>query len=256
MADVFFTVGVSNPDEVMQTYTKIRIFKAQSMHGTYSEVTDIFTRIPLVHGVTSYTYHDANGEPNEWYRSTFSNPDVAPVVESMPSDARNFGAWGILSDALARRLMSESMNISLGQLYDAIFDASCDTIAVGSTLDGMTHTELSWLCRRATRHALATILNDYVAKPAVSKSTVNVSLQSSASSLMQRIRQMDEEWQTARKNDIQIYEGHIVQLQDSGKVYGEIVGAGYSIDPISGRDYTEYAETRVESVFDAIYRWG
>jgi hypothetical protein len=151
--------------------------------------------------------------------------------------------------------MSESMNISLGQLYDAIFDASCDTIAVGNTLDGMTHVELSWLCRRATRHALATILNDYVAKPAVSKSTVNVSLQSSASSLMQRVRQMDEEWQTARENDLRIFEGQLIQLQDSDKTFGMIVGEGYQIDPLSGRDYTNYADTRVESIFDTIARW-
>lgn len=254
MADTFFVITVDNVDEVMATYDSIRVFKAISRHGTYTEITDENTRIPLVHGVKEYTYHDENGVATDWYRSTYIKLGIS-TVESMPSDPRNFGAWGILADALSRRLMSEGNNVSLGNLYDAIFDASCDTIQIPPTLDHVTHTELSWICRRATRHALATILNDYVAKPAVSKSTVNVSLQSSASSLIQRVRQMDEEWQTARQNDIRIFEGHVVQLQDSDKVYGEIVGQGYSIDPLSGRDYTVYADTRVESIFDAISRW-
>lgn len=252
--DVFFTVSVDNVDEVMGVYDSIRIFKASTRHGTYTEITDESTRIPLVHGVKEYVYHDINGTTTDWYRSTYIKVGTS-IVESMPSDPRNFGAWGILADALSRRLMSEGNNVSLGNLYDAIFDASCDTVQIPATLDNVTHTELSWICRRATRHALATILNDYVAKPAVSKSTVNVSLQSSASSLMQRVRQMDEEWKTARQDDIQIYEGHIIQLQDSSKVYGEIVGSGYSIDPLSGRDYTQYADTRVESIFDEINRW-
>jgi hypothetical protein len=252
--DVFMVIAVDNVDEVMQTYQDIRIFKAQSRHGTYTEITDSNTRIPLVHGIKEYVYHDAAGTPEEWYRSTYIT-DMSPIIESMPSDPRNFGAWGVLADALARRLMSEGNNVSLGNLYDAIFDASCDTIRVPPTLDTVTHIELSWLCRRATRHALATILNDYVAKPAVSKSTVNVSLQSSASSLMQRVRQMDEEWQTARQNDIRIFEGRMIQLQDSDKTFGMIVGEGYQIDPISGRDYTVYADTRVESIFDTIARW-
>jgi hypothetical protein len=66
---------------------------------------------------------------------------------------------------------------------------------------------------------------------------------------------MDEEWQTARQNDIRIFEGRMIQLQDSDKTFGMIVGEGYQIDPISGRDYTVYADTRVESIFDTIARW-
>lgn len=253
MADIFFGVTAPEVDTLMQTYSHIRIFKASMRHGLYMELTSPGSRIVLQHGVTQYTYHDPNGLENEWYRSTFF-AEAGPV-ESMPSDERNFGAWGILADSLSRRLLSEGGNLTLGQLYDAIFDASCDTVPVPDSLVLVDDISLSWLIRRAVRHALALLINDYVAKPSVSKSTVNVSLQSAASSLMQRVRQLDEEWQTARKTDIRIFEGKIVQLSDSSMIHGEIVGSGYQIDPLSGYDRTDYSDSRVESIYDRMARW-
>ena len=251
--DIFFTVYVDNPEEVLQTYTHIRIWKAPFKLGVYTEITDSNSRLVLQPGVKTYTYHDEFGNVTEWYRSTFYEGNGP--TESMPSDTRNFGSWGILADSISRRLMSEGNNLSLGQLYDAVFDGSCDTIRVPDDLGRLSTTELSWLCRRSVRHALATLLNDYVAKPSVSKGTVNVSLSVSASQLMQRIRQLDEEWQSARANDIRIFEGRLVQLQDSDKTFGMIVGQGYEIEPLTGYDYTTYADTRTESVFDQIWRW-
>jgi len=254
MADIFFKVLVDDIDEVMQTYTHIRVFRATSLLGTYTEISTSGTRPVLQAGISEYTYHDDAGSTSYWYRSTFYS-STGPV-ESMPSDARNFGPWGILTDSLQRRLMSEGNNLSLGHLTDAVFDASCETVSVPSDLSQLSDIELSWLIRRATRHALSTLMHDWIAKPGVQKGTVSISMGAPSAQLMQRVRQMDEEWALARQNDLKVFEGHIYQLQDSDKTYSEIVGEGYRVDPVSGYDYTEYYDSRVESIFDYIWRWG
>jgi hypothetical protein len=237
----------------MQTYTQIRVYRATSKYGTYVELTGVGTRPNLQAGISTYTYHDTTGDVTYWYKSTFYNP-TGPV-ESMPSDARNFGTWGILADALARRLMSEGNNLSLGQLYDAIFDASCELIPIPADITTLLDIELSLIVRRSTRHALATLCNDYVAKPNVSKGTVGVSLGSSAQQLMSRIKQLDEEWYQAKQNkEFLIWNGHIQQVQDSDKTYTELVEGGYRIDPLSGYDWTDY-QTAVDDAFDRVWRF-
>jgi len=253
MADIFFTVTLEDPDLVMATYAQIRIYRAISKYGTYTEITDINTRITLQASVKEYTYHDSTGELSYWYKSTFYN-SVGPV-ESIPSDLKNFGSWGILAEGLARKLMSEGNNLSTSQLYDSIFDASCELIPIPADITTMADIELSWIIRRSVRHALATLVNDYVAKPNISKGSVGVSLGSSAQQLMSRIKQLDDEWYTAKQNkEFIIWNGHIQQVQDSDKLYSEMVEGGYRIDPYSGYDKTDY-QTTVDDVFDRAWRW-
>jgi len=251
--DIFFSIFIDDIDTVMQTYNCIRVYKASSKYGTYTELTDAGTRPALVAGVSTYTYHDVSGSASDWYKSTYYN--ATGPVESMPSDARNFGTWGILADALARRLMSEGNNLSLGQLYDSIFDASCELIPIPDDITTMYDIELSWVVRRSVRHALAILMNDYIAKPNVSKGSVGVSLGSSAQQLMSRVKQLDDEWYTAKQNrEFLIWNGHIQQVQDSDKHYTEMVEGGYRIDPYSGYDHTDY-QTAVDDAFDRVWRW-
>ena len=252
--DIFFSVSIDDIDTVMQTYNCIRIYKASSKYGTYTELTNISTRPPLVPGISTYTYHDVSGGASDWYKSTYYN--ASGPVESMPSDARNFGTWGILADALSRRLMSEGNNLSLAQLYDSIFDASCELVPIPAAITDLEDIELSWIVRRSVRHALAILVNDYVAKPNISKGTVGVSLGSSAQSLMNRVKQLDDEWYAVKQNkEIIIWNGHILQVQDSDKGYSEMVEGGYRIDPYSGYDWTDYNDA-VDDAFDRVWRWG
>jgi hypothetical protein len=252
--DIFFSTTIEDPDLVMQTYNQIKIYRAPSKYGTYAELTDAFSRAPLQPGVTMYTYHDVAGELSYWYKSSFYHSST--FTESLPSDPRNFGTWGILADALTRRLMSEGNNLTTGQLYDAIFDASCELIPIPADITTLYDVELSWIVRRSTRHALATLINDYIAKPNVSKGSVSVSLGSSAQQLMSRVKQLDEEWYAAKQNkEILIWNGHIQQVQDSDKHYTEMIEGGYRIDPYSGYDHTQY-QTTIDAVFDRVFRWG
>lgn len=252
--DIFFSTTIDDPDLVMQTYTQIKVYRAVSKYGSYSELTDSGTRMNLQAAVKSYVYHDEDGELSYWYKSSFYNS--VSLVESMPSDARNFGTWGILADTLARRLMSEGNNLSTGQLYDSIFDASCELVPIPADITSMNDIELSWVVRRSVRHALAILCNDYIAKPNVSKGTVGVSLGSSAQQLMSRVKQLDDEWYMAKQNrEFLIWNGRIQQVQDSDKHYTELVEGGYRIDPYSGYDWTDY-QTAVDDAFDRVWRWG
>jgi hypothetical protein len=230
------------------------VYKAPSKYGVYTELTNSGTRPVLTAGIDTYVYHDESGEPTSWYKSTFYHP-TGPV-ESMPSDARNFGTWGVLADALARRLMSEGNNLSLGQLYDSIFDASCELIPIPAEITDLEDIELSWVVRRSVRHALAILMNDYIAKPNVSKGSVGVSLGSSAQQLMSRVKQLDDEWYAVKQNkEILIWNGHIIQVQDSDRTYSEKVEGGYRIDPYSGYDWTDYNDA-VDDAFDRVWRFG
>lgn len=238
----------------MQVYSQIRVWRAVSKYGAYYELTSFGNRPILQAGIDTYVYHDAVGEPTYWYKSTFFN-EIGPV-ESMPSDPRNFGTWGILADALSRRLMSEGNNLSLGQLYDSIFDASCELVPLPAEITDMSDIELSWVVRRAVRHALAILTNEYIAKPNVTKGSVGVSLGSSAQQLMSRVKQLDEEWYQAKQNrEFLIWNGRIQQVQDSDKTYTEMVEGGYRIDPLSGFDHTNYAQA-VDAALDRVWRFG
>ena len=55
--DIFFSTTVEDPDLVMQTYNQIRVYRATTKYGTYTELTDSGTRANLQAGVKIYTYH-------------------------------------------------------------------------------------------------------------------------------------------------------------------------------------------------------
>jgi hypothetical protein len=62
-------------------YTHIRVYSSATATGTFTEITNVGTRIPLQTGILAYTFTDLAS--NRWYKYTFGNS----TTESTQSDA-------------------------------------------------------------------------------------------------------------------------------------------------------------------------
>ena len=73
MALTRITIEVQNPDELMEDYEQIQIFRAETKYGTYAEITTLATRIEIVSGQEFYDYDDNDGSDFYWYKWRFWN---------------------------------------------------------------------------------------------------------------------------------------------------------------------------------------
>lgn len=73
-------IDVNNISEVLLVYNQIKVYRADSIDGTYVEITDANTRITINIGKEQYYYTDLAGTPSNWYKSTYFNSDT--LVES------------------------------------------------------------------------------------------------------------------------------------------------------------------------------
>jgi hypothetical protein len=66
-------VAVGNIADIAGRFDKIRIWRATSVDGTYTELTTAATRITIVPGVSTYTYYDGSGLATYWYKTDYFN---------------------------------------------------------------------------------------------------------------------------------------------------------------------------------------
>lgn len=87
MAVITLKIVVSNLDDVRAVFDRIKVYRSiDGINGTYTEVTDVATRIPLEAGKIVYEYVDANGASTYYYKSSYFNSLSA--LESSKSDAQ------------------------------------------------------------------------------------------------------------------------------------------------------------------------
>jgi len=75
------TVQVADINSVMLVYNRIRIYKSDEREGTYIAIGTIV----LIAGTPNYSYSDADGTPDNWYKSTYYNSSSS--IESEFSNA-------------------------------------------------------------------------------------------------------------------------------------------------------------------------
>ncbi len=66
-------IDVDNISEVLEHYDVIKVYRATSEEGSYSEITDSSTRIELVLHIHQYYYSDDDGTDSHWYKTSYFN---------------------------------------------------------------------------------------------------------------------------------------------------------------------------------------
>jgi hypothetical protein len=87
------TIYIDVPDviDALGIYTQIKVYKSTTtIDGTYVEITDSGTRIPLNNQDTLYTYVDSSGSSTDYYQTALFNP-VGPVESAPMQNAFNTG---------------------------------------------------------------------------------------------------------------------------------------------------------------------
>ena len=82
-------IDVDNLSQVMDYYDQIKIYRATSETGSYSEITDVDTRIVLEAEREQYYYSDDDGDDTSWYKTAWYNS--VTTDESDFSDPRQGG---------------------------------------------------------------------------------------------------------------------------------------------------------------------
>lgn len=79
------SIVVDDISLVLLQYDQIKVFRATSEFGTYTEITGPLTRIPLLAESTVYYYNDSSGTTSHWYKTRYYNSTT--FVESEDSAA-------------------------------------------------------------------------------------------------------------------------------------------------------------------------
>ncbi len=69
-------IDVDNISEVLDFYDVIKVYRATSEGGSYSEITDSDTRIELALHIHQYYYSDDDGTDSHWYKTSYFNSDT------------------------------------------------------------------------------------------------------------------------------------------------------------------------------------
>lgn len=104
------SITVENIPLVLEVYDQLKVYRADSISGTYVEITDVNTRITMYAEYTQYFYDDADGTSDHWYKTSYFNsttfdesPRSDPIeggteVTKLGYSHRNYGAppgeWG------------------------------------------------------------------------------------------------------------------------------------------------------------------
>lgn len=81
------TINVSNISEVIEYFDQIRVYRASSETGVYSEITDASTRLTLDIAKTVYRFVDESGQDTNWYKTRYYNSvtaDESPFSDPIP----------------------------------------------------------------------------------------------------------------------------------------------------------------------------
>ena len=99
------TIPVADLPTVMESYNRIRLYKASSQAGVYS----LLDTIVLVAGTNNYPYQDTAGLSTDWYRYSFFQ--TSDSSESAQSDPQPAGGTAIYDRQALRRMVAHKMSL-------------------------------------------------------------------------------------------------------------------------------------------------
>jgi len=79
------SVDVDNIGQVLLEYDRIRVYRADTESGMYSEVTDENTRLVVIPSKTTYFYDDYTGLSSHWYKTSYYNTATYDESELSPA---------------------------------------------------------------------------------------------------------------------------------------------------------------------------
>lgn len=82
-------IDVNNLSQVLLYYDRVKVYRATSEDGVYSEITNVSTRLTLIHEKVIYFYSDAVGTSVHWYKTSYFNSIT--LDESTKSETRQGG---------------------------------------------------------------------------------------------------------------------------------------------------------------------
>lgn len=86
MAVVQIKISVSDLDDVLEYFDKIKVYRSAAIDGSYGEITDSLTRLTIESGTTIYEYTDTAGDPDYYYKTSYYNSTT--TLESSLSEAQ------------------------------------------------------------------------------------------------------------------------------------------------------------------------
>ena len=87
MAVIKLKIEVAELENVLTQFNCLKVYRSiTGVDGTFTELTTITTRIPLLQNTTLYEYDDTAGEPTYWYKISYYHTVTA--LESDLSAAR------------------------------------------------------------------------------------------------------------------------------------------------------------------------
>jgi hypothetical protein len=87
MAIIKLKIQVDELENVLSQFNRIKVYRStDGIDGTYSEITNTSTRIPLQQGVTQYIYDDQSGEITYYYKTSYFH--TTTTLESALSEPR------------------------------------------------------------------------------------------------------------------------------------------------------------------------
>jgi len=82
-------IVVNNVGLVLQTYDQIKVYRANTENGTYAEITNAASRLPIIPEREIYEYIDSGGDSTHWYKTSYFSSSL--LTESDLSGARRGG---------------------------------------------------------------------------------------------------------------------------------------------------------------------
>jgi hypothetical protein len=160
------------------------------------------------------------------------------------------------SDTLITRIKRELKDLSTElddlEYADAQMDSEGDVMPVSALgLAWHNQWEILWLTKRGVRHCLQRILNNWLTKFSIGKAGKSLSLSDPSRAIMQRIDQIDQTWNNARKDHW--FDGvHWIFRPEQSAITSVSVPMGYRVDTWTGADHTLYYDSHGHLV-DAYY---
>jgi len=77
-------IFVDELENVLSQFDRIKVYRASTISGIYSEITTVATRIVLEQGKANYEFDDLAGDPSYWYKTAYYS--TGSGLESSASD--------------------------------------------------------------------------------------------------------------------------------------------------------------------------
>lgn len=82
---IVVTIYISNPDSVLLTYNKLKVYRSNYQDGYFLEITTDSTRPTITSSQKYYNYEDTSGTSSSWYKTSYYNSST--LAESSLSTA-------------------------------------------------------------------------------------------------------------------------------------------------------------------------